>query len=79
MNYDIKDNKRVKVKVKVALVQALRFCTGRTAKSGSRVLPLFHDHGTRSGPRSSVGIVTFYGLGGPGIESRWRRNFPHQS
>jgi hypothetical protein len=27
------------------------------------------------GPGSSVGIATGYGLGGPGIESRWRRNF----
>ena len=31
------------------------------------------------GPGSSVGIVTGYGLDGPGIESRWRRDFPHQS
>ena len=28
---------------------------------------------------SSVGIVTRYRLGGPGIESRWRRDFPHPS
>ena len=26
---------------------------------------------------SSVGIATRYGLGGPGIESRWGRDFPH--
>ena len=32
---------------------------------------------TRSGPGSSVGIATGYGLDGPGIESRWRRDFPH--
>ena len=31
------------------------------------------------GPDSSVGIATRYGLGGPGIESRWRRDFPHLS
>ena len=31
------------------------------------------------GPDSSVGIATRYGLGGPGIESRWRRDFPHPS
>ena len=31
------------------------------------------------GPGSSVGIATGYGLDGPGIESRWRRNFPHLS
>ena len=28
---------------------------------------------------SVVGIVTRYGLGGPGIESRWGRDFPHLS
>jgi len=28
---------------------------------------------------SSVGIVTCYGLGGPGIESRWWRDIPYQS
>jgi hypothetical protein len=27
----------------------------------------------------SVGITTLYGLEGPGIESRWRRDFPHLS
>jgi hypothetical protein len=27
------------------------------------------------GPGSSVGIVTGYGLDGPGIESRWRARF----
>ena len=31
------------------------------------------------GPGSSVGIVTDYGLDGPGIESRWGRDFPHLS
>jgi len=28
------------------------------------------------GPGSSVGIATGYGLDGPGIESRWGRDFP---
>ena len=32
-----------------------------------------------SGPGSSVGIVTGYGVGGTGIESRWQRDFPHLS
>jgi hypothetical protein len=32
-----------------------------------------------SGPDSSVGIATGYGLDGPGIESRWGRDFPHPS
>jgi hypothetical protein len=29
------------------------------------------------GPGSSVGVATGYGLDGPGIESRWGRDFPH--
>jgi hypothetical protein len=29
------------------------------------------------GRDSSVGIVTCYGLDGPGIKSPWRRDFPH--
>jgi hypothetical protein len=32
-----------------------------------------------SGPGSVVGIATAYGLDGPGIESLWRRHFPHLS
>jgi hypothetical protein len=28
---------------------------------------------------SAVGIVTRYGLDGPGIESKWGRDFPHPS
>jgi hypothetical protein len=31
------------------------------------------------GPTSSVGIATDYGLDGPGIESRWGRDFSHTS
>ena len=31
------------------------------------------------GSGSSVGIATGYGLDGPGIESRWGRDFPHLS
>ena len=30
-------------------------------------------------PVSVVGIATGYGLDGPGIESRWGRDFPHLS
>jgi hypothetical protein len=33
----------------------------------------------RVGRDSSVGIATDYGLDGPGIESRWGRNFSHMS
>jgi hypothetical protein len=32
-----------------------------------------------SGPVSSVGIATGYGLDSPGIESRWGRDFPNLS
>jgi hypothetical protein len=32
-----------------------------------------------SGSGSSVNIATGYGLDGPGIESRWGRDFPHLS
>ena len=32
-----------------------------------------------AGRNSLVGIVTRYGLDGPGIESRWGRGFPHPS
>ena len=46
---------KVKVKVKSALVQALRLCTGRTAYRVSRGIALpFHDHGTRRGWGVSV-------------------------
>ena len=33
----------------------------------------------RSGPGSVVGTATGYGLDGPGMESRWGRDFPHLS
>jgi hypothetical protein len=32
-----------------------------------------------SGPGSVFGITTGYGVDGPGIESRWGRDFPHLS
>ena len=32
-----------------------------------------------SGPGSVIGIATGYGLDGPGIESRWRRDLTHLS
>jgi len=39
-----KQGRQCKVNVKVTLVQALRVCTGRTARSGSRgTALLFHD------------------------------------
>jgi hypothetical protein len=45
---------KVKVKVKCNLLQALRFCTGRTAHRGSRGIALpFNDHGTKRGEGSA--------------------------
>jgi hypothetical protein len=42
--------------------------------------PLFVTEHTRSvGRDSSIGIATSYGLDGPGIESRWGRDFQHPS
>jgi hypothetical protein len=32
-----------------------------------------------SGPGSSICIATGYGLDGPGIDCRWKRDFPHLS
>ena len=42
-------------------------------------LVLTQGHSLYSGPGSVVGIATGYGLDGPGIESRWGRDFPHLS
>jgi hypothetical protein len=39
----------------------------------------FHVSSHLSGTDSSVSIATGYGLDGPGIESRWRRDFSHLS
>jgi hypothetical protein len=36
-------------------------------------------HRNTCGPGSSVGIATDYGLNGPGIESRWGRDFSYTS
>jgi hypothetical protein len=43
------------------------------------VTELRHALISESGPSSSVTIETGYGLEGPGIESRWRRDFSHLS
>ena len=49
------NSEKGKKKVKCALVQALRLCTGRTGHRGSRgVALLFLDHGTRRGLGVSV-------------------------
>jgi hypothetical protein len=47
--------------------------------SGTVLIPLFTSvHICSVGRDGSVGM-TRYGLDGPGIESRWRRDFPHPS
>ena len=40
---------------------------------------ILSSHVPSYGPGSVVGISTGYGLDGPGIESRWGRDFPHLS
>jgi hypothetical protein len=42
-------------------------------------LHIYMHHNSVSGPGSSVGIATAYGLDGPEIESRWGRDFSHLS
>ena len=42
-------------------------------------LILYWAYVVHCGPGISVGIGTGYGLDGPGIESRWGRDFPHLS
>jgi hypothetical protein len=44
-------------------------------KLGKKYRPFY----MKTGPGSSVGIAISYGLDGPGIESRWGRDFPHLS
>jgi hypothetical protein len=42
-------------------------------------IPNIHRSTSHCGPGNSVGIATNYELDGPGIESRWGRDFPHLS
>jgi hypothetical protein len=52
----------------------------KIGKSDSETLVLLTTaYGEFSGPGSSVGIATGYGLDGPRIESRWGRDFSHTS
>jgi hypothetical protein len=45
----------------------------------SKIYIYIYIHKVKCGPVSVVGIATAYGLDGPGIESRWGRDFPHLS
>ena len=54
--------------------------SGINAAVTATSLPKFRDSmGPVEGQYSAVGIATCYGLDGPGIESRWGRDFPHPS
>jgi len=46
-------------------------------KNKNKICDIMSNKVKKSGPGSSVGIATGYGLDGPGIESRWGRDFPH--
>jgi hypothetical protein len=59
---------------------------GRKVRTLQRTLPLYSIYSllciqslTFWGRDSSVGTATSYGLDGPGIESRWGREFSHSS
>ena len=80
-----------KKKVKCTPVQALRFCTGRTAHGGDRgIALLFLDHGTRRGegsasrpgrslPPGKPWYPLYRRLGGPqGRSGQVRKIWPHR-
>jgi hypothetical protein len=46
-------------------------------RSVNLYIGIYVDTVLNSEPDSAVGIATGYGLDGPGIESRWGRDFPH--
>jgi len=48
----------------------------RPAVASRKLRAYYH---SKRGPSSVVGIATGYGLEGPGIKSRWGRDFPHLS
>ena len=52
---------------------------GRKKKLIKSILLLLQLLYLKCGPGSSVGIATGYGMDGPGIKSRWGRDFPHLS
>jgi hypothetical protein len=56
-----------------------RFFSGKNARPKLSILILSQLQFNSVGRFSSVGIATDYGLDGPGIESRWERDFSHTS
>ena len=63
--------------------QQLIICARNFIPNSKPLLPyriIFeYPHSKKEGHDRSVGIATCYGLDGPGIESRWGRDFPHLS
>jgi hypothetical protein len=46
---------------------------------GFNTFRIMHRSDNDCGPGSVAGIATGYGMDGPGLESRWERDFPHLS
>jgi len=62
------------------LILIARYSQGNTSYCHNRPSTnILFINAIRRGPGISVGIATHYGLNGPGIESRWRRDFTHPS
>jgi hypothetical protein len=61
------------------LVQLLKSCVLKLWQKAAITLICLTANTRLVGRDSSVDIVTRYGLGGPGIDCRWRRDFPHPS
>jgi hypothetical protein len=62
-----------------ALFQPLNTFCYMTSKTFNIFFPVSSVTFACRGPGNSVGIATGYELEGPGIESRWVRDFPHLS
>jgi len=61
----------------------MKLCMGHSRIGTERVRSdawnLSRDYTSVMGRDSSVGIATSYGMDGPGVESRWWRDFLHLS
>ena len=54
-------------------------CAIAWVKYGTRLRLTLQSYANTSGPGSTVGIATRYGLDGLGFEPRWRRDLPELS
>jgi hypothetical protein len=57
-------------------IMMLSDSSNKKCNTSQKQLYLHHSILMTGGPGTSVGIATDYGLDGPGIESRWGRDFP---